>query len=719
MTVSTQVSRNEYTGNGATTQYDFTFRILDKSHLLVQTLDTSEIIVTLTLGTDYTVTGVNRYNGGKVVLASALPAGYKISIERSTPVTQEASIRNHGGFFPEIHEDALDKLTMLVQQAYGWWSGLSLRKPSWLANYYDALNNRIRNLRDPSQAQDAATKSYVDSGDNDSAHHADGLFQRTLRVPESQVGIMASVRARANMLVGCNDQGDPVPIAGQTQTADLAIKLASKDGAGLVATETGRTVEASIRAASGSSQALFPKFINKLTAYRHGVSGYQDLYRAYGFGSSVGNGEQLPDPATQAPIAKFFEYMNDSLNKQRIYPLSFVNKSVNGSTINNFLANQWPAVVAEGVYPDIALFIYGMNDFPTAQYNAGQTFNENGFKQRLRTAINLVREAGGDVVLTTTPHPYIANYSWSMPPAVAQVWPKTAPAPVSDADIIPPASESVVEFVWDGVTIKAGVRFLRGNDAIRQIAVEMGCVLIDVEKYWFDAVAKYGESALYNSGQLVHPNLFGHQQSYWLAFEDFFRNLDRNGWIPAVANHYDVFDVGGKATFPNPRTADIDLQSNGIRANAYIHRDKFARPLLTISHDGIRTYTSYTSQDPASNAGYNISYIEYDTRFKGLFSTGEVQPIVIPNRTTQRIFIDAWSSSQNTWTECLELFVSNREGTISFAIVSELDTTPPSGGGGTSGGRRLFSVSSGSGVLNITANVNLTTLKVRVGGYNG
>jgi hypothetical protein len=47
---------------------------------------------------------------------------------------------------------------MLVQQAYGWWSGLSLRKPSWLANYYDALNNRIRNLRDPSQAQDAATK---------------------------------------------------------------------------------------------------------------------------------------------------------------------------------------------------------------------------------------------------------------------------------------------------------------------------------------------------------------------------------------------------------------------------------------------------------------------------------------------------------------------------------------------------------------------------------
>lgn len=246
MTVSTQVSRNEYTGNGATTQYDFTFRILDKSHLLVQTLDTSENIVTLTLGTDYTVTGVNRYNGGKVVLTSALPAGYKISIERSTPVTQEASIRNQGGFFPEIHEDALDKLTMLVQQAYGWWSGLSLRKPSWLANYYDALNNRIRNLRDPSQAQDAATKNYVDgqinntnlawqAGDEVLNQKIDNNFIRTIRVPESSVKILPTITGRKNKIMAFDDIGDPIAVLPESgSAADVLIELASSDGIKLI-----------------------------------------------------------------------------------------------------------------------------------------------------------------------------------------------------------------------------------------------------------------------------------------------------------------------------------------------------------------------------------------------------------------------------------------------------------------------------------------------------
>lgn len=262
MTVSTQVSRNEYTGNGATTQYDFTFRILDKSHLLVQTLDTSENIVTLTLGTDYTVTGVNRYNGGKVVLTSALPAGYKISIERSTPVTQEASIRNQGGFFPEIHEDAFDKLTMLVQQAYGWWSGLSLRKPSWLANYYDALNNRIRNLRDPSQAQDAATKRYTDVLYNDAIIHADENFNKSVRVTDSSIPSLPAIASRRNKILAFNNEGNPIVVLPESgSAADVLIELGSSaiPGSSLIMHSDGKTVEQHINILNRRTNFVMPE----------------------------------------------------------------------------------------------------------------------------------------------------------------------------------------------------------------------------------------------------------------------------------------------------------------------------------------------------------------------------------------------------------------------------------------------------------------------------
>ncbi|MDR8235854.1 phage tail protein, partial [Acinetobacter baumannii] len=92
------------------------------------------------------------------------------------PVTQETDLRNQGKFFAEVHEDAFDKLTMLIQQCFSFLR-LALRKPSFIANYYDALNNRIRNLRDPSQAQDAATKNYTDQKYESSISHSDTLFE--------------------------------------------------------------------------------------------------------------------------------------------------------------------------------------------------------------------------------------------------------------------------------------------------------------------------------------------------------------------------------------------------------------------------------------------------------------------------------------------------------------------------------------------------------------
>ncbi|MHC7550838.1 hypothetical protein ACYAZR_09760 [Klebsiella pneumoniae] len=232
MTVSTEVDHNDYTGNGVTTSFPYTFRIFKKSDLTVQVADLNENITVLTLDTDYSVTGASTYSGGNVVLMSPLANGWQISISRDLPVTQETDLRNQGKFFAEVHEDAFDKLTMLIQQCFSFLR-LALRKPSFIANYYDALNNRIRNLRDPSQAQDAATKNYVDDSVAGSISHSDNLFKRTIRVPENYVGQLSPVSGRRNSLLGFNSEGEPIPIFSMSNTADLAFKLASsEDGAG-------------------------------------------------------------------------------------------------------------------------------------------------------------------------------------------------------------------------------------------------------------------------------------------------------------------------------------------------------------------------------------------------------------------------------------------------------------------------------------------------------
>lgn len=116
MTVSTSVSTASYSANGTVTTFSYPFKIFQDSDLVVILRNAAGVETTQTLTTDYTVTNAGNDLGGNVVFLSAPASGNTVFIRRVLPVTQETDYVANDPFPAESHENALDKLTMLVQQ---------------------------------------------------------------------------------------------------------------------------------------------------------------------------------------------------------------------------------------------------------------------------------------------------------------------------------------------------------------------------------------------------------------------------------------------------------------------------------------------------------------------------------------------------------------------------------------------------------------------------
>ncbi|HCT3691998.1 TPA: hypothetical protein SLP17_001369 [Proteus mirabilis] len=264
MTVSTELSHEEYVGNGVTTDFDFRFRIFESKHLIVVVADSEGNETTLKNGTDYTIVGAGSYHGGKVVLNKPLAKGWKILLERDLPVVQETDLRNQGKFFAEVHEDAFDYLTMLIQKALGTFS-LSLRKPTYLSNYYDAKGNRIANLAPPKFGSDSANKDYVDNSIKD-------IDSKTLRVKDKPINALPNTEQRANKILAFDSVGQPITVLPESGSAsDVLIELDKPTGAGLIKTNNGRSVQEELNALDNKYIFEMPTYFRK--AYSEPIDG--------------------------------------------------------------------------------------------------------------------------------------------------------------------------------------------------------------------------------------------------------------------------------------------------------------------------------------------------------------------------------------------------------------------------------------------------------------
>jgi parallel beta-helix repeat protein len=130
MTIASTINRNDYTGNGSTATYSYTFKIFQEDDLRVIVKNTFTTVETvLVKGTDYTVSGVGDTNGGAITLIDDgqewidangfLKGNMELTLRRIIQKTQETDIRNQGDFYPEAHEDVFDKLVMIDQEQQG------------------------------------------------------------------------------------------------------------------------------------------------------------------------------------------------------------------------------------------------------------------------------------------------------------------------------------------------------------------------------------------------------------------------------------------------------------------------------------------------------------------------------------------------------------------------------------------------------------------------
>lgn len=111
MTIPTANIRMDYPGNGSTVTFPYTYKAFANTDLRVLlTEDATGVSVTQTLTTHYTVSGVGSESGGNVVMVTAPPVGYTLTILATIANTQTTDLVNETRFFQSRIEDRMDKL---------------------------------------------------------------------------------------------------------------------------------------------------------------------------------------------------------------------------------------------------------------------------------------------------------------------------------------------------------------------------------------------------------------------------------------------------------------------------------------------------------------------------------------------------------------------------------------------------------------------------------
>lgn len=415
MTVASDVQDVTYATDGATVVFPIPYYFLRNGDVRADRIDASGAAVPLVFGTDFSLAGAGNPAGGALTTFDAIAAGYTLHIYRDVPATQETQYQQNDPFPSKTTERALDKLTMLIQRAFGLIAtgvrypfsefGMNAVLPTASKRARKALvfksNGEVgvsqQDWREPQAILDEAKRiaEQITAG-------AQGALGTFIQDGPGSVALTFQQKMRENIGIGdkgplnansFDDDTTPVnnaiataPVGGVVNLAGKSMRVTGVDNQYGIEFEGGG--ELLIAAPQGGVYAQnsygdrFQRFIGKEYLYRLflrlQVGGTLSMF-IYGdsTAATAGNGGGYAGAAFE-PQQLITDYMIRVKGVRN--PIACVNRAVGGTRVAQM--NAIPDIDEAGGTTDVFWIKYGINDIQDGL---------EGFKNNLRAKLAEIR----------------------------------------------------------------------------------------------------------------------------------------------------------------------------------------------------------------------------------------------------------------------------------------------------------------------------------------
>lgn len=223
MTISTQVTKRIYAGNGENTKWDVDFPLLSAEHLQVFLTSPQGVQTRLTEHFRLDLNTHTLIYPADTSGLMPLPAGWTITLLRHTPPTQQVNLLRQGELDAEVLEQAYDKLTLLVQEL-GEETARSIKYPASVdipSPHADDLLTRV--LTAASQAEQSAKAALLNSRQAQTLA-AQAVADISARKQQAEESLSAT---QQNLSAALTKQGENITASAQT-AAELAASYAAQ-----------------------------------------------------------------------------------------------------------------------------------------------------------------------------------------------------------------------------------------------------------------------------------------------------------------------------------------------------------------------------------------------------------------------------------------------------------------------------------------------------------